>query len=131
MKHFALLAGALTLLSIHTFAQSSSDSGKSTVKPSEAENDPALTKEELELVSRLSPAQVAQIDQEILANCSTHWRKVAMVVGTTMLQLKNRAVGIPDTYYAQRVAKLVGEGKLEAQGNLQRMRFSEVRITLR
>lgn len=35
---------------------------------------------------------------------------------------------IPDVFYSHRVRDLVSNGHLEAQGNLHRMRFSEVRL---
>ena len=45
-----------------------------------------------------------------------------------MLSLTDRVEGIPDSYYAQRIQKLVNDGLLVSQGNLSYMRFSEVRI---
>ncbi|WEK97612.1 DUF3658 domain-containing protein [Xanthomonas oryzae] len=36
---------------------------------------------------------------------------------------------IPDIFYAQRIRYLVSAGHLEASGNLNRMRFSEVRLS--
>jgi len=35
---------------------------------------------------------------------------------------------VPDIFYAERVRNLVAEGKLESQGNLLYMGFSEVRL---
>ena len=90
--------------------------------------EPPLTAEELALVASLSAAEVGAIDRALLANTHDRWRKVAMVVGKTMGELTNRRHGIPDTYYAQRVRKLVENGALESQGNLAFMRFSEVRL---
>jgi hypothetical protein len=45
-----------------------------------------------------------------------------------MLQFKGRYGGIPDVYYGRRIGELVAAGALESQGNLRRMRFSEVRL---
>jgi hypothetical protein len=90
--------------------------------------EPPLTTEELALVASLSAAEVVDIDRALLANTHDRWRKVAMVVGKTMGELANRRHGIPDTFYAQRVRKLVEDGALESQGNLAFMRFSEVRL---
>jgi len=36
--------------------------------------------------------------------------------------------GLPDLYYAQRVKSLVSRGLLIAEGNLDYMRYSEVRL---
>ena len=98
------------------------------MEQNEDEFDRPLTPEELSKVERLSAHEVAKIDQALLANAALQWRKVARVVGTSMTSLDSRVAGIPDVYYSQRVAKLVSEGQLESQGNLRRMRFSEVRL---
>ena len=45
-----------------------------------------------------------------------------------MMEMQNRISGIPDIFYSQRVRHLVEEGKLESQGNLGYMRYSEVRL---
>ena len=90
--------------------------------------DPCLTVEEQKLVAGLAPLEVQRIDDELIANCTSHWRKVARVVGKAMAEVGDRIEGIPDLYYAQRVAALVQDGRLEAQGNLRHMRCSEVRL---
>jgi hypothetical protein len=48
--------------------------------------------------------------------------------GAHRRQLSARIPNVPDVYYAQRVCHLVEVGKLESQGNLAFMRFSEVRL---
>lgn len=90
--------------------------------------DPFLSAEEQKLISRLAPLEIQRIDNELIANCTSHWSKVAHVVGTAMAKEDERIKGIPDFYYAQRVTALVQDGRLEAQGNLQDMRYSEVRL---
>ena len=89
--------------------------------------DPDLTPEQLKLVAELTDAEVEAIDNALLANTSKKWRKVARVVGTTMMELPYRVEGVPDVFYSQRVKRLVEAGLLESQGNLSRMRYSEVR----
>lgn len=76
----------------------------------------------------MTEREIAAIDEVLMANAKTQWRKVAMIVGFTMGQLENRVRGIPDLYYAQRVKKLVESRYLESQGKLAYMRFSEVRF---
>jgi len=87
-----------------------------------------MTAEQAALVASLSAAEIEAIDRALLANTLERWRKVAMVVGKTMMELEDRRPGIPDTFYAQRVRNLVEIGSLESQGNLAYMRFSEVRL---
>ncbi len=92
------------------------------------EPDTELDDDELLVVKRLTPAEVQDIDLALLADCASSWRKVARVVGTAMRQLRTRFPEIPDRYYAQRVVALVEAGQLESEGNLNYMRFSEIRL---
>jgi hypothetical protein len=92
------------------------------------QDDAPLTPEQLEAVSVLDEAALRQIDEAILGNVTNNWRKVAMVVGMTMQQNAFQVKGIPDVFYAQRVILLVEKGAIEAEGNLRRMRRSEIRL---
>ena len=92
--------------------------------------DPPLTPEQQVKVAQLSEAEIRSIDEALLSNACHQWRKVARVVGTTMIGLTNRIHGIPDVFYSQRVRKLVEDGRLESQGNLAYMRFSEIRLPI-
>ena len=95
---------------------------------SEEQNDLPLTPEQEELVNKLNVSEVERIDEALLSNISGYWKKVASVVGATMMELENRVEGIPDVYYANRIIYLAEKGLIESQGNLKRMRFSEVRL---
>lgn len=88
---------------------------------------PPLSPDELAVVSRLSDLQRRAMDAALLAEVLPHWRKVAMVVGCAMGR-PSHVPGVTDTYYGQRVCALVGEGQIEVQGNVEYMRFSEVRL---
>ena len=90
--------------------------------------DPELTEEQRALVNKLKECEIEEIDKSLLANASNYWRKVARVVGTTMMELPERVPEIPDIYYAERVKELVRKGLLESQGDLAYMRYSEVRL---
>ena len=93
---------------------------------SEDQDDPPLTPEQEELVKKLKASDVEGIDEALLLNISSYWKKVASVVAETMMGPENRVEGIPDVYYANRIIYLAGKGLIESQGNLKRMRFSEV-----
>ncbi len=72
----------------------------------------------------------SRIDELILAVAEPHWQKVAMVMARTM---RADGVGVADDeegceIIASRIRALVDCGQLEAQGDLQRPRFSEVRL---
>lgn len=102
-----------------------------TLKPKSQEPeepDPELSREQLVLVAKLSKIQINEIDQAILSYANSNWRKVARIVGSVMLNSPVKVEGIPDIFYSARVRELVKKGYLEAQGNLQYMRYSEVRL---
>src|SRR5690606_27190171 len=87
---------------------------------------PPLTPEERALVSQLSQQQRQAIDESLLAEVTERWRKVAMVVARAM-DRPSHVHGVPDTFYGQRMCAFVEEGRVEARGNVEYMRFSEVR----
>jgi hypothetical protein len=95
----------------------------------EYEQDPELTQEQEVLIRKFSTEFVEEVDRALLAQAAPQWRKVARVVGAVMLEHKGRQPGVPDVWYAKRIAALVQAGRLEAQGNLKHMRFCEVRLS--
>jgi hypothetical protein len=97
------------------------------LKEEKPEPDGELTPDQEILVAQLTNEEIKEIDNALLANTCDKWRKVARVVGTTMLDFPCRLEGVPDVFYSQRIKKLVNDGLLESQGNLDYMRFSEVR----
>jgi hypothetical protein len=90
--------------------------------------DPPLDARQAMLVARLTQQELQEIDRMLLQQSAHSFRKVARVVGSTMIALPSRIPGIPDVYYAQRVRNLVALGLLESQGNLACMRQGEVRL---
>jgi hypothetical protein len=91
--------------------------------------DASMSAEQQARAAALTPDQLDAIDRELLRASDVQWRKVARVVGTVMTtDWSGKPERIADIFYAQRVARLVRLGRLEAQGDLARMRFSEVRL---
>ena len=90
--------------------------------------DGPLDAEQSMRVSKLKQEDLWEIDRVLLAQAAPTWRKVARIVGMAIGELSERFPNIPDVYYAQRVRRLVAVGELESQGNLEYMRFSEVRL---
>ncbi|MGH9929506.1 MAG: DUF3658 domain-containing protein [Pyrinomonadaceae bacterium] len=90
--------------------------------------DTLLDAQGMAAVSQLTSADLQLVDRALLAECAPSWRKVARIVGSAMGTLQPMFSELPDGYYAQRVAALVQAGHLESQGNLDHMRFSEVRL---
>lgn len=91
------------------------------------EPDRMLTGAEEGVVSRLTAEELAAVDAALLELAGDAWRKVALLVSNAFRRLAARLPDLPDVYYSRRVRELVDAGVLESQGNLARMRFSEVR----
>ena len=71
-----------------------------------------------------------EIDAALLANVTNQWRKVALVVGTTMMQIDSaQRAGLDDLYFAKRAAVLVEKGLVQSSGDLEQMRHCEVRLS--
>lgn len=70
----------------------------------------------------------SQIDDLILSVIPTSWVKVAFVIGRVDIELRNslrKDIGLDSI--AERIEALIKEGRLEAQGNVKKWRYSEVR----
>lgn len=93
--------------------------------------NPPLSPREVALVAQLSAQDREAIDEAVLSCVGDHWRKVAMVVSLSMERLGAQYPDFSDVFYAEHVHALVDSGRLESQGNLAYMRFSEVRRTSR
>lgn len=96
-------------------------------EPADAAPDEAA----LGRIAALRPEQIQAIDAVLMSVCDDRWRKVAYVVDRAMGGIPDRVPGIPDGFYAARVCGLVARGLLESQGDLARMRYSEVRLAMK
>lgn len=92
--------------------------------------NPPLTREQQEVVNRLTAADLETIDAAILANVVDNWRKVARIVGTTMNSFADQGLypGLVDLFYAQRIRLMVNSGQVLSTGDLTRMGYCEVRL---
>ncbi len=88
---------------------------------------PPLSAEECAAVAKLGAQELEAIDGVILSCTHSRWRKVAMVVSMSMGKLEESYPQFSEVFYAERVRALAECGRLESQGNLSYMRFSEVR----
>jgi capsular polysaccharide biosynthesis protein len=88
--------------------------------------DGPMTAEEAARAAALSPNAIERIDAAILSHAKQLERKVAMIVALAMDDVP--LAGVPDLFYASRVKALVAKGALLAEGNLDYMRYSEVRL---
>ena len=93
----------------------------------EPEYDRPMNANEQARAASLTEAELRTIDECILSNISHHWRKTAKVVALTMGDI-NDNFRLPDVFYSGRIKHLAEAGLIEAAGNLNRMRHSEVRL---
>jgi hypothetical protein len=90
--------------------------------------NPPLSRKEKADFAKLSPEAKAEMDNEILACLLPRWQKVARVVIRAEQKLQERYPQFTYILYAERIRSLAKQGRLESQGNLRYMRFSEVRL---
>jgi hypothetical protein len=79
-------------------------------------------------MGQLGEGAIQVIDKALFANASTQWRKMARVIASAMEDNFDLIKGVPDIFYAHRLRKFVENGQLESQGDLNHMRFCEVRL---
>jgi len=75
-------------------------------------------------------ATSSEIDDAILAVALSRWQKVAMIIGKTSERLGSFSTDGDTQHrsYAERIGALVREGRLIAQGDITKWRYSEVRL---
>ncbi|MFM0714971.1 DUF3658 domain-containing protein [Paraburkholderia strydomiana] len=91
-------------------------------------DDPPLTAAQQAAADRLSEADLRTIDAALLRNLTGNYRKVALIVSLGMGSDTSFYPDIIDVFYAQRIKLMVARGLIESVGNLNRMRYSEVRL---
>lgn len=87
-----------------------------------------LNDDEERAAAALTDSQIALIDTLLLANCAASWKKVARIVMAALATNPEALADAPLGVFIRRVKALVQSGQLESQGNLDYMRFSEVRL---
>ena len=102
--------------------------GSAVPKSHDIEPDGPLTPQEQVVADSLSLDLLRRIDAALLSHATRTNRKIAMIVGLTMMDPALRVPGIPDVFYAQRIRMLVDRGLLVAEGSLGHMRYFEVRL---
>jgi hypothetical protein len=90
--------------------------------------NPPLQPEEKLAVAKLTSAELERIDATVLSCIGARWKKLAMVVIRAKEKLEPEYPQFSHTFYAMRVQALAEQGRLDSQGNLDYMRFSEVRL---
>jgi hypothetical protein len=82
------------------------------------------------LARQLGPDRLGAIDEALTRCCQAQWLKAASVVFEA---IKDGGFGVRDEghvrVHLRRLIALVDAGTIEAQGNVRRPRFSEVRLS--
>lgn len=77
-----------------------------------------LSVEQREQISLLSREDVARIDNWLMSFAIRRERKIAFLVGQSILQLESEIPNVPDVFYILRVQKLIDEKRLEVEGDI-------------
>ena len=90
--------------------------------------NPKMTAEERAIVDSLGGEIVNKVDEELMSHARAHNRKVQMLVMLAAAIPEFHELNLPFQFYVERVRHLVNEGRLVAEGNLDYMQYSEVRL---
>ncbi len=85
-----------------------------------------FTESDFNYFKKLSIAELELIDDFVYSHTQERWRKIAMVIAQS-LKLKDQFPDIDETKLLLRIHHLINVGKLQSQGNIKAMRFSEVK----
>ena len=85
-----------------------------------------FTESDLNYFNQLSQDELELIDNTLYSYTSERWQKIAMIIGRS-LKLCNQFKDLNDIKLLVRVHHLINTSKLETQGNIKAMRFSEVK----
>jgi len=88
-----------------------------------------FTDEEKSIIAGCSDKIVTNIDKEIFKQITKNWQKTAMIVGGAFLSLNEKYpnIIIPMGCYITRLKQYELDGIIEVNGDLSKIRFSEVR----
>lgn len=88
-----------------------------------------MNKEEIDFTSKLSIQKLNYIDELLLEVSTNQYKKVSIIIAYILNNPNIHIKGIPDIFYIQRIKLLVNNGLLQSQGNLDSIRFSEIKLS--
>jgi hypothetical protein len=80
-------------------------------------------------IARLTEADLAQIDQAILASLDRGWKKAGFVTTGVLLVAPDAYEEIPEAFYALRIRALAQAGRIEVKGDLDAPKTCEIRLS--
>jgi hypothetical protein len=99
-----------------------------SVPPEVPVPNPPISAKELAAADLLSEQDLDSIDACILSHCAGHFFKVARIMLRTQNDLAERFPKLSYVFYTQRLKHLVDTARLDAAGDVFKVRFSEVRL---
>lgn len=91
--------------------------------------DPRMDAASQAFADALSTDDIALIDRKLLSHSVAHWRKSARVAASCLMELPEELKAIHPDFLSGRIKHLIDEGRLIHQGDLNRLRFCEIRLS--
>ncbi len=88
-----------------------------------------MTNEQKEFINHISKEKLQEIDNTILSLVKDDYVKVARVIADIYSNRDMHIDGVNDILYLERIKLMVKKGLLEAQGDLNSIRFSEIKLS--
>lgn len=82
-----------------------------------------------EAIARLQAADLALIDQSILAALDASWKKAGFIATGVMLAAPDEYEELPEAFYVQRIAALADSGRIQLKGSLEAVKTCEIRLS--
>ena len=89
--------------------------------------DSVITEQDINYLKSLSVEALSAIDSVICSHTTGHWKKIAMVISKSYRELEGKDPKLTYEQLLSRLHHLINSGKLSSQGNINVMRFSEVK----
>jgi hypothetical protein len=89
------------------------------------------TEEEIAQMVASSPEERATAQEMALRECTDRWKKVARIVGDLLDEFEQTYPHLPFAYLQATMQKLEDLGKVEIDGDVWAMRYSEIRLARR
>lgn len=91
--------------------------------------DPKMDPASQAFAEALSTDEIALIDQKLLSQAAAQWRKSARIAASCLRELPEALKAIHPDFLSGRLKHWIDEGRLIHQGDLNRMRYCEVRLS--
>ncbi len=88
----------------------------------------ALEPEEHDAITRLEDQDLALIDRAILSSLDRNWKSAGFIAAGVMIAAPDEHEDVPELVYALRIRALAEASQIEARGDLNALKASEIRL---